>query len=137
VAFVLYALMLVGAIVMTFTYQLPMVGPLVIVMSMAVIGVHGMLSGTASMDFGGRKNVGVAVGIIDGFVYLGTAVMSVTYAILLPQEELEGGELAGAATDPDNWRAWPLAMVPLALIGTVLALRVWHAAPGPAKKKAA
>jgi MFS transporter, OPA family, glycerol-3-phosphate transporter len=28
--------------------------------------------GTASMDFGGKKNTGVAVGIIDGFVYLGT-----------------------------------------------------------------
>ena len=29
---------------------------------MAIIGVHGMLSGTASMDFGGKKNAGVAVG---------------------------------------------------------------------------
>ena len=137
VAFVLYALMLAGALVMTFTYQSPIVGPLVLVMSMAVIGVHGMLSGTASMDFGGRKNVGIAVGIIDGFVYLGTAVMSVTYAVLLPKEEIVDGELAGPATDPDSWRAWPLAMVPLALIGTLLALRVWNASPNAARKKPA
>ena len=65
-----------ASIVLTFTYTTPIVGWLVVFMSMAVIGVHGMLSGTASMDFGGAKNAGIAVGIIDGFVYLGTGVMS-------------------------------------------------------------
>jgi OPA family glycerol-3-phosphate transporter-like MFS transporter len=128
VAFLLYAVMLGGSIVLTFVYENPIVGPLVLVMSMAVIGVHGMLSGTASMDFGGKKNVGIAVGIIDGFVYLGTAVMSFTYAIVLPKEQLgEGGELAGAATDPGNWSAWPIAMIPPALLGLLLASRVWNA----------
>ncbi|MCP5050265.1 MAG: MFS transporter, partial [bacterium] len=82
----LYGFMLAGAVTLTFIYQTPMVGLMVIAMSMAVIGVHGMLSGTASMDFGGTRNVGIAVGIIDGFVYLGTGVMSFTYAILLPKE---------------------------------------------------
>jgi OPA family glycerol-3-phosphate transporter-like MFS transporter len=125
---------------------------------MAVIGVHGMLSGTASMDFGGRKNVGIAVGIIDGFVYLGTGVMSLTYAIILPKVEFATvaatpevaakaaaavaaggkaacaaiagpGQIVGPATDPSNWVAWPIAMVPMAVIGSVLALRVWHAKP--------
>jgi OPA family glycerol-3-phosphate transporter-like MFS transporter len=130
VAFVLYAIMLVGSGLLIFAYQTPVVGWLVLFMSMAVIGVHGMLSGTASMDFGGRRNVGVAVGIIDGFVYLGTATMALTYAYVLPEEELDlAGNLVGPATDPDNWRAWPLAMVPVALVGTVLAIRVWHATP--------
>ncbi|MBI4816248.1 MAG: MFS transporter [Deltaproteobacteria bacterium] len=142
VAFLLYCVMLVGAVVLLFTFQ---AGPvpigsfnfyiqawLVIVMSMAVIGVHGMLSGTASMDFGGRKNVGVAVGIIDGFVYLGTAVMSFTYGFALPKEELdEAGKIVGAATDPANWRPWALFMIPVALVGTFLARRVWHARPQP------
>ncbi len=92
----LYGVMLLGAIVLVFTYQTPFVGWLVILMSMAVIGVHGMLSGTASMDFGGSKNAGIAVGIIDGFVYLGTAVMSFTYARILPQETLDAaGRLGG------------------------------------------
>jgi len=129
VACVLYALMLIASLLLTVTYQTQFVGPLVLFMSMAVIGVHGMLSGTASMDFGGRKNVGVAVGIIDGFVYLGTAVMSMTYAIALPREEFEDGKLVGPATDPGNWAAWPLAMVPMALIGMLLATRVWNAKP--------
>ena len=88
---------------------------LVIFMSMAVIGVHGMLSGTASMDFGGKKNVGVAVGIIDGFVYLGTAVMSFTYGAVLPDEQLDAaGKIVGPATDPANGRPGPFT-IPLAL----------------------
>jgi len=132
----LYGVMLTGAIVLTFIYQTPIVGLMVIVMSMAVIGVHGMLSGTASMDFGGRRNVGIAVGIIDGFVYLGTAVMSFTYAILLPKEQLDStGKIIGPATNPDNWSAWPIAMIPIAAIGLILALRVWHAYPQAKGKK--
>jgi OPA family glycerol-3-phosphate transporter-like MFS transporter len=132
VAGFLYGVMLVGTIVLTFTYTTPMVGWLVIIMSMAVIGVHGMLSGTASMDFGGAKNAGIAVGIIDGFVYLGTGVMSLTYAIILPKVELDpAGKIIGAATDPANWQAWPIVMIPLALIGFLLALRLWNAKPKP------
>jgi OPA family glycerol-3-phosphate transporter-like MFS transporter len=136
VAAVLYGMMLLGSLLLVFTYQTPAVGWIVAFMSMAVIGVHGMLSGTASMDFGGKKNVGIAVGIIDGFVYLGTGVMSFTYARILPAEELDAaGNLIGPATDPDNWRPWPLAMVPIALIGLVLAARVWHAKPQPRKRE--
>ena len=132
VAGVLYGIMLVGAIVLTFTYTTPIVGWLVVFMSMAVIGVHGMLSGTASMDFGGAKNAGIAVGIIDGFVYLGTGVMSLTYALILPKVQLDGaGHIIGPATDPANWKAWPVAMIPLAAIGFILALRLWNAKPKP------
>ena len=132
VAGLLYGIMLAGALVLTFTYTTPVVGWLVVVMSMAVIGVHGMLSGTASMDFGGSRNAGIAVGIIDGFVYLGTGVMSLTYAIILPKVELDAaGELAGPATDPANWKAWPVAMIPVAAVGLALALRLWNAKPKP------
>ncbi len=121
VAAVLYALMLVSAIALTFLLGSTLLTWLIVFMSMCVIGVHGMLSGTASMDFGGRKNVGVAVGIIDGFVYAGTAVMSFTYAVLLPNGD--------AAAVVDNWSAWPLAMVPVAVIGLFLARLVWNAKP--------
>lgn len=126
VATILYLFMLVGAVVLLFTYTSPIVGWMVVAMSMAVIGVHGMLSGTASMDFGGRKNVGTAVGIIDGFVYLGTAVMSLTYGLVLPNDP-------AIAADPDNWVWWPGAMIPVALLGTLLATRVWNAKPQPKK----
>lgn len=137
VAGLLYGGMLVGGIALVFMYDTPYVGWLVVLMSMCVIGVHGMLSGTASMDFGGKKNVGVAVGIIDGFVYLGTGVMSLTYGILLPKEQFdESGMLTGPVTDPANWIAWPVAMIPFALFGLLLATRVWNAKPKGKEAKA-
>ncbi len=138
VAAILYGAMLIGAIALSFTYQMPIVSWLVVFMSLAVIGVHGMLSGTASMDFGGTKNVGIAVGIIDGFVYLGTAVMSFTYMFTLPQEQLDqAGNIVGPATDPNNWLPWPVAMIPIAALGLFLATRLWNAKPKPkAKPKA-
>jgi OPA family glycerol-3-phosphate transporter-like MFS transporter len=99
----------------------PALGWTVLFMSLCVIGVHGMLSGTASMDFGGKKNVGVAVGIIDGFVYLGTAAQAGVLKNLLPE-----GDAQKAMT---NWWTWPVAMAPCALLGLLLATRVWNAKP--------
>ncbi len=129
VAAVLYASMLVSAVVLTFMLGTPFLGPLIIFMSMCVIGVHGMLSGTASMDFGGRRNAGVAVGIIDGFVYMGTAVMALTYGQILP----ESGD--PVAANVDSWIAWPVTMVPVALVGLLLARRVWNAKPTQKQNK--
>lgn len=121
VASVLYGGLLGGAILTVFTLDSSAAGWIVIVMSLCVIGVHGMLSGTASMDFGGQKNAGVATGIIDGFVYLGTATQSFLYARILPSGD--------AAKDPAAWAPWPIAMVPVALVGLLLATRVWNARP--------
>ncbi|WP_433929337.1 MFS transporter [Sorangium cellulosum] len=121
VASVLYGGLVLGAAIVLFTLSLPIAGWTVVFMSLCVIGVHGMLSGTASMDFGGKKNAGVATGIIDGFVYLGTAAQSFLYASILPSGD--------AAKDPGNWMPWPIAMLPVALIGFALATRVWNARP--------
>ena len=62
----LYAGITVGAVAMYFTLESHAVGWVLIFMALNYVGVHGMLSGTASADFGGKKNAGVAVGIIDG-----------------------------------------------------------------------
>ena len=137
VASILYGGMLAGAIILLFTYKTPAVGWIVIVMSLFVIGVHGMLSGTASMDFGGKKNVGIVVGLIDGCVYAGTAVMALTYGLLLPKEQLnEAGKIVGPSTDPSNWIAWPAAMIPFAIVGLALATRLWNVKPKPKQKAA-
>jgi OPA family glycerol-3-phosphate transporter-like MFS transporter len=123
VSTVLYAGMSLGAVATLFLLQGPAMGWTVIFMSLCVIGVHGMLSGTASMDFGGKKNAGVAVGIIDGAVYAGTALQSVVMGALVPTGEL--------AKDPANWKWWPVAMLPLSFAGLLLATRVWNARPQP------
>jgi OPA family glycerol-3-phosphate transporter-like MFS transporter len=147
VAAILYAGVIIFSVMLYFTFTMPAIqitdsitlspaGIVCILASMCVIGVHGMLSGTASMDFGGRKNVGIAVGIIDGFVYLGTGVMSLTYGMVLPKEEFtESGALTGPVTEPSNWSAWPISMIIVGVMGFILATRVWNAKPQ--KKKAA
>lgn len=124
VSAVLYAMMVLGALVLFGVLGTPMLGWLVVFMSLAIIGVHGMLSGTASMDFGGKKNVGVAVGIIDGCVYLGTAVESLILGRVLPKSGTEAAKIAA------NWWTWPAAMLPPAILGLILALGVWNARVG-------
>lgn len=131
VAAFLYGLMFVGAVVGIALVGTPFMGLLVVVMSLFIIGVHGMLSGTASMDFGGRRNVGVAVGIIDGFVYLGTGTMSLIYGLILPGAEIDPATGQRADLDPANWVVWPVAMIPLALVGLLLATRIWNSKPQP------
>ncbi|MGB0588938.1 MAG: MFS transporter [Myxococcota bacterium] len=148
VAAILYLGVILGSIGLLFFFNTPVLdfgggfklsvpGIFAIIISMCVIGVHGMLSGTASMDFGGKKNVGIAVGIIDGFVYLGTGVMSLTYGFVLPREEFDTeGNLTGPVTDPANWSPWPISMIIIGLAGFLLATRVWNAKPKPKTSKA-
>jgi OPA family glycerol-3-phosphate transporter-like MFS transporter len=119
VSAILYGGMVLGSGGLFYVLGQPLLGALVLFMSLCVIGVHGMLSGTASMDFGGKKNVGVVVGIIDGFVYLGTALQAAVLKHVLPDGQ--------AAANADNWWTWPAAMLPAAVIGLLLSLRVWNA----------
>lgn len=123
VAAVLYGGLLLGSILVALTLGSPALAWSAVFMSMCVIGVHGMLSGTASADFGGSKNAGLVTGIIDGFVYLGTATQAFLYARILPRGD--------SAKDPGNWIPWPGAMIPIALIGLLLCLLVWNARPRP------
>ncbi|MBC7973974.1 MAG: MFS transporter [Myxococcales bacterium] len=129
VSTVLYLIMLAGAILMLPLLGVPSaVSWVIALMAMAIIGVHGMLSGVASQDFGGRKHTGVAVGLIDGFVYLGTALQSQVYGgygNLLPEKG------TAAASVVANWRAWPIAMIPVAAIGLALSVKLWNAKVKP------
>ena len=95
-------------------------GAIVFFISVCVIGTHGVLSGTATMDFGGRKAAATAVGMIDGFVYLGTAFQSVSLGFLTSK----------------SWAYWPPFLVPFAIAGFALCLRIWNAKPA-ARKAAA
>jgi OPA family glycerol-3-phosphate transporter-like MFS transporter len=121
VAALLYGTLLGLTIVMGFVFNLnPFVlGTIVGLMSLCVIGTHGMLSGTSTMDFGGRRAAGTAVGLIDGCVYLGTGVQSLSLGFLTTQ----------------NWNYWPPFLVPFAIFGLVQALRIWHAYPQARHKK--
>jgi MFS transporter, OPA family, glycerol-3-phosphate transporter len=121
VASVLYGGLVVGVLVGIASLGSPMMGVAVLLMSLCVIGVHGMLSGTASMDFGGSKHAGLVTGVIDGFVYLGTGCQAFLFGRILPR----GDE----AKNPEAWLTWPLAMLPVAVVGLLLCTRVWNARP--------
>jgi len=56
-------------------------------------------------------------------------VMAITYGWLLPDDS--DPTMAG---DPENWIWWPAAMIPMAAIGLILAMRVWNAKPKPKSK---
>ncbi len=97
--------------------QLPLspwvLGVIVFLISLSVSGTHGVLSGTATMDFGGRKGAATAVGVIDGFVYLGSTIQSISLGYITTRD----------------WVYWPWFLVPFPLIGFVLSLRIWNAKP--------
>ncbi len=119
----LYVLMVAAIMIMTATLDGPLIyaGLVTMVVSMAVIGIHGILSGTVTADFGGTKNAGVAVGIVDGAAYLGVGVQSFVIGRLVPTGE--------AAANPANWAAWPLFLLPFAVLGTLGCMHIWNALP--------
>ncbi len=90
-----------------------LLGGVVFLISICVIGSHGVLSGTAAADFGGRRGTATAVGMIDGFVYLGTAVQSVSLGYLTER----------------SWSYWPWFLLPFTVIGFLLCRRIWFARP--------
>lgn len=131
---VLYAIMLAGAIAIVPLFAAPSaIGWVIALMSMAIIGVHGMLTATASADFAGKKNTGMAVGIIDGFVYIGSTAQSFIYGALLPESKIRDARGCMVpnpeANNIDNWTVWPYAMIPIALVGFLLTLKIWNAKP--------
>ena len=72
------------------------------------------MSGTAAADFGGRKATATCSGIVDGFVYLGSGVQSIGVGYLVTHH---------------SWQWWPIFLMPFALIGGLLAWRIWHELP--------
>ncbi len=114
----LYALMLIVVIILNFILTLPVpLGIAVFLISLSVIGTHGLMSGTATMDFGGSKGAATAVGMIDGFVYLGTGLQAFALGYLTSK----------------SWSYWPLFLLPFAVIGFALAVSMWNKKPGQSR----
>ncbi|WP_224245826.1 MFS transporter [Hyalangium gracile] len=93
--------------------------------SFAISIVHSMLSGTASMDFGGKKAAATAAGMFDGMQYVGGAAV---------------GAGMGSLLDRFGWGVWGPSMIGFSAIGAVLMLVLWNARPkahvGPSRDKA-
>jgi OPA family glycerol-3-phosphate transporter-like MFS transporter len=82
--------------------------------SLGISMVHSMLSGTASMDFGGKRAAATAAGMFDGMQYLGQSFVGIGMGWLL---------------DHYGWSSWGPSMIGFAVVGAVLMLVLWNARP--------
>ncbi len=119
------AFMLIMAAVMAMNlFKLPfLVGVAALLIVAAVTGVHSLMSGTAAADFGGRKATATCSGLIDGCVYLGSSVQSICV-----------GYLTGTSWSGHSWQWWPVFLMPFALIGGIIAWRIWNELPAATRK---
>jgi len=114
VAFLFYVAQVVALLALGLVGSSYLAAGLVGFACMWIFGVHGMLSGTASMDFGGRSAAATAAGLLDGAQYLGSGLV---------------GLGLGALIDLYQWALWPYALIPFSVAGGALMLKLWNATP--------
>ncbi|MGE3262673.1 MAG: MFS transporter [Bacteriovoracia bacterium] len=85
-----------------------------VVNSFSISVVHSMLSGTASMDFGGKKAAATACGLFDGMQYVGGSFVGLGMGWLL---------------DAYGWTAWAPSMILFSVAGAIIMLLLWNARP--------
>jgi MFS transporter, OPA family, glycerol-3-phosphate transporter len=114
VAFIGYFLQMLSLAVVWRAPSLSMVVAAFVVNSFAISMVHSMLSGTASMDFGGKRAGATAAGFFDGMQYIGGSVM---------------GFGMGSLLDRFGWGVWGPSMIGFSALGAVLMLTIWNVVP--------
>jgi len=116
VAFIGYAMVVACLWIVWHQTSLPFIVGAFVINSMGISMVHSMLSGTASMDFGGQRAAATAAGLFDGMQYIGGSLAG--YGI-------------GKLVDLYGWGVWAPSMIGFAAIGAVLMLVLWNARPKP------
>ncbi len=114
VAFVGYFLQIICLSIIWISKDITLINGAFIINSLAISMVHSMLSGTASMDFGGKRAAATATGLFDGMQYLGGAAVGVGIGWIL---------------DNFGWSAWGPSMIAFAILGAILMLTRWNARP--------
>jgi len=96
--------------------------------AMFIFGVHGMLSGTASMDFGGRKAAATVTGALDGIQYIGSGLTGFGLGWILKTYGWDG--VATHGHQPTHAWVWVGSIIPFSLIGAFIMTRIWNAKAG-------
>ncbi|MBI4056437.1 MAG: MFS transporter [Elusimicrobia bacterium] len=128
VAFVFYMGQIVSLLILGWVTQPGAAAFMIGFTCMWIFGVHGMLSGTASMDFGGTKAAATVTGLLDGIQYIAAGLT---------------GFLLGGLLDKFGWSVWTPMIIPFSAIGGLLMLTLWNSTPKntkvslPAKKPSA
>lgn len=116
VAFIGYILIIFSLSVIWMAPSVNLVIVAFISNSLGISMVHSMLSGTASMDFGGQRAAATATGMFDGMQYIGGAFVGIGVGWLL---------------DNFGWGAWSPSMIGFAMVGALLMIKLWNAKPKP------
>jgi OPA family glycerol-3-phosphate transporter-like MFS transporter len=114
VAFFGYALQVICLVIIWQSPGLAWIIGAFVVNSFAISMVHSMLSGTASMDFGGKKAAATATGMFDGMQYIGGAAVGTGMGWLL---------------ETFGWGVWGPSMIAFSAIGAVLMVKLWNTVP--------
>ncbi|MBI3542608.1 MAG: MFS transporter [Deltaproteobacteria bacterium] len=114
VAFIGYAIQVLSLAVVWRSPSLDWIILAFIANSFAISMVHSMLSGTASMDFGGKKAAATACGLFDGMQYLAGSFVGIGMGYLL---------------EHFGWGSWGPTMIGFSAIGAVLMAVLWNARP--------
>jgi MFS transporter, OPA family, glycerol-3-phosphate transporter len=121
-AFLCGFVLLMSTLMAAFLYSQPLIiGWTAVCIGMASIGITSLMSGTAATDFGGRKATATTMGIINGFAYLGSTIQSYGLGFLLGDKNT-------------NWMWLPIFIMPFAIIGTIISIKIWHDLPEATRK---
>jgi OPA family glycerol-3-phosphate transporter-like MFS transporter len=122
-AALLCGFVLVMAVLMSlFLFSRPVVvGWAAVFIVMASIGITSLMSGTAATDFGGRKATATSMGIVNGFAYIGSMIQSFSLGFLLESKQ-------------GSWYWLPIFVIPFAVVGTLIAIKIWHDLPAATRK---
>ena len=114
VAFIGYVIQIIALAIVSLAPSLNAIIIAFVLNSLAISMVHSILSGTASMDFGGKRAAATAAGMFDGMQYVGGSIMGVG---------------AGWLIDTYGWGSWGPSMIGFSVIGAILMLKLWNARP--------
>jgi len=136
VAFIFYLIQVLMLILLGFSFGRDTFGGQVwaIVLlgltAMFIFGVHGMLSGTASLDFGGRKAAATVTGALDGIQYVGSGLTGFGLGWVFKNYGWDG--VASHGHVPTHAWVWVGCIIPFSLIGAYIMTRIWNAKAGSA-----
>jgi len=119
VAFIFYIGQIISLFMLGYTKSPVMASFLIGFSCMWIFGVHGMLSGTASMDFGGTRAASTVAGLLDGIQYVASGLT---------------GFMLGHFLDKYGWGIWTFSIIPFSLIGAILMTLLWNQTPLKDKK---
>lgn len=114
VAFVGYVLQIICLAVVWRAPSVNWVIAAFVLNSFAISIVHSMLSGTSSMDFGGKRAAATAAGVFDGMQYVGGSIVGIGMGWLLEKY---------------GWSSWGPSMIGFSAMGAILMLLLWNARP--------